>query len=116
VPGKRFTYSNVGYLIVRILIEEVTGPDLGEALEALVFHPLGLAGVRIASAPSDLSSSPLAVPNGYHPGWVFHGLVCGTPAHAALFLSRLLGGDLLDAELLKSMREPFMTSPCQRAW
>jgi D-alanyl-D-alanine carboxypeptidase len=44
------------------------------------------------------------------PGWVFHGLVCGTPAHAALFLNRLLGGNLLDAALLGSMREPFMIS------
>jgi D-alanyl-D-alanine carboxypeptidase len=110
VPGKRFAYSNVGYLIVRTLIEDVTGTDLSEALEALVFHPLGLDGVRVASAPSDQSGYPLTIPIGYHPGWVFHGLVCGTPARAALFLNRLLGGSLLNPALLSAMQEPFMIS------
>ena len=61
----------------------------------------------------------MAIPEDYHPGWVFHGLVLGTPAQAALFLSRLLSGNLLDAVLIKSMREPFAISegdPPDRSW
>jgi D-alanyl-D-alanine carboxypeptidase len=110
IPGERYAYSNVGYLIVRSAIEDATGLGLGDALDELVFRPLNLEHVRVASLPADLSGSPLAVPEGYHPGWVFHGLVLGTPAQAALFLSRLLSGNFLDATLLKSMRERFAIS------
>jgi D-alanyl-D-alanine carboxypeptidase len=109
-PGERFAYSNVGYLIVRSAIEEATGLELGDALDELVFRPLDLEDVRVASLPSDLSDSQLAIPKGYHPGWVFHGLVLGSPAQAALFLSRLLSGNLLDAVLLNSMRDRFAIS------
>jgi CubicO group peptidase (beta-lactamase class C family) len=110
IPGERFAYSNVGYLIVRSVIEDATGFGLGDALDELAFRPLGLKDVRVASVPADLRGSPLAIPEGYHPGWVFHGLVLGTPAQAALFLSRLLSGNLLDAVLLKFMRERFAIS------
>jgi D-alanyl-D-alanine carboxypeptidase len=110
IPGEQFAYSNVGYLIVRSAIEDATGLGLGDALDELVFRPLNLENMRVASLPADLSDSPLAIPKGYHPGWVFHGLVLGTPAQAALFLSRLLGGNFLDAALLKSMRERFTIS------
>jgi len=106
-PGQRFAYSNIGYLIVRILIEENTGLDIAEALHQLVFAPIGLDDIRVAMQPDDLEGNPFASAKGYHPGWVYHGLVLGTPAKAALFLSRLLGGDLLDAGMIDSMRGRF---------
>ena len=106
-PGQRFAYSNIGYLIVRILIEEATGLNLADALYQLVFAPIGLDEVRLAIQPDDLEGSPFASARGYHPGWVYHGLVLGTPAEAALFLSRLLDGDLLDAAMVNSMRDRF---------
>jgi D-alanyl-D-alanine carboxypeptidase len=109
-PGTRFLYSNVGYTVVRSLIEDTTGLDFSDAMDQLVFHPLGLEGVRVASIPEDLGSNPWGSPAGYHPGWVFHGLVVSTPSQAALFLSRLLNGELLDEALLQSMREPVMLS------
>ncbi len=110
VPGQRFAYSNVGYLIVRRMIEEATGLDLGRALNDLVFGPLELEDVRVATVPADLTAAPWAHPAGYHPGWVFHGLVVGSPAQAALFLGRLFSGDLLNASLLETMRQPFSVS------
>jgi CubicO group peptidase (beta-lactamase class C family) len=109
-PGTRFVYSNVGYTVVRGLIEGATGSHLGDALDDLVFRPLGLEDVRVASVPSDLGMRPWGSLEGYHPGWVFHGLLVSTPAQAALFLDRLLGGELLGDLLLESMREPVMIS------
>jgi D-alanyl-D-alanine carboxypeptidase len=108
--GTRFAYSNVGYTIVRGLIENATGLHLGDALDELVFRPLGVEDVRVASVPANLGMRPWGSPPGYQPGWVFHGLVVSTPAQAALFLNRLLGGKLLHAALLESMREPTMIS------
>jgi D-alanyl-D-alanine carboxypeptidase len=109
-PGVQFLYSNVGYTIVRSLIEDTTGLHLGDALDELVFRPLDLEDVRVASVPTDLGLRPWASPVGYHPAWVFHGLVASTPSQAALFLDRLLGGGLLEAALLESMREPVIIS------
>jgi len=41
-PGAVFSYSNIGYLLVGHLVEEVTGMDWAEALEAIVLRPLGI--------------------------------------------------------------------------
>ena len=111
-PGQRFAYSNVGYLMVRILIEQTTGLEFADALHDLVFAPLSLDDIKMAMQPRDLENGPFALPRGYHPGWVYHGLVVGTPAQAALFLSRLLEGNLLDAAMITVMRNRFPISEC----
>ncbi len=105
-PGFGWTYSNVGYLYVRRLIEDVAGEEVGAALHRLVFVPLGVPGVRLAREPWDLVDTAWGNAAGYHPGWVYHGLLVSTPAEAALFLDRRLTGDLLPAALLNAMRKP----------
>lgn len=104
-PGEGWAYSNVGYLFVRRLIEAATGSDIGAALHELVFASLGLPDVRLARAPRDLSTTAWGNASGYHPGWVYHGLLVGTPVDAALFLDRLLSGRLLPAALIDAMRD-----------
>ncbi len=94
-PGAGWRYSNVGYLLLRRLVERVLDRDLGEALHRLVLVPLGLRDCRMAAAPADLGNLALAVPPGYDPGWVFHGLVIGPVDQAAIALHRLWHGDLL---------------------
>ncbi len=94
-PGNGWCYSNVGYLLLRRLVERVLECDLGEALARLVFEPLALRNCRVATAPEDLAQLALPVPAGYHPGWVFHGLVIGPVDQAALALHRLWHGELL---------------------
>src|SRR5262249_29941844 len=41
----------------------------------------------------------------YHPGWVYQGLLVGPPFEAALFMHRLLRGDLLRGDLNAVMQE-----------
>jgi len=104
-PGAEWAYSNVGYLLVRRLIENETGERFDTALRRLVFEPLGVPEVRIARDPADLDPTAWGNPDRYHPGWVYHGLAVGTPGEAALFVDRLLAGQLLPAELLRAMLE-----------
>jgi D-alanyl-D-alanine carboxypeptidase len=106
-PGHGWAYSNVGYLLVRSLLEEVTAEELGAALRRLVFVPLGVPGVKIATEPSDLDGTAWGNAAGYHPGWVYHGLALGTPIEAALFLHRLMAGELVSGALLADMRAPY---------
>jgi CubicO group peptidase (beta-lactamase class C family) len=105
-PGQGWAYSNVGYFFVRRLIEEATGEEMDAALRRLVFGPLSLPGVRLARAPSDLTVTAWGNEARYHPGWVHHGLLIGTPAEAALFLDRLLSGPLLPSDLRDAMETP----------
>jgi len=104
-PGRGWTYSNVGYLFVRRLIENEMGKRFDTALRRLVFEPLGVPEVTLAREPADLDGTAWGNHVRYHPGWVYHGLAVGTPAEAALFVDRLLAGQLLPAELLRAMLE-----------
>jgi CubicO group peptidase (beta-lactamase class C family) len=103
-PGEGWQYSNIGYLFVRELIEQTCGQDLDSALRTLVLAPLGVAGPRIALTRADLVDVTMGGVS-YHPGWVYHGLMVGRVADAALLLDRLLTDDLLPAELLAAMRD-----------
>jgi D-alanyl-D-alanine carboxypeptidase len=117
-PGIGWGYSNVGYLLVRQLIEEATGEALDQALRRLIFNPLGIEGVKVATTPDELKHTAWGNASGYHPGWVFHGLLIGTASNAALFLDRLLAGTLLPAPLLMAMLEahPLAFADPERPW
>lgn len=103
-PGDGWRYSNVGYLFVARLIERVTGLALGEALTRRVLSPLGLSRVRLATTRGDLEGVDMGTASTYDPGWVYHGLLVGSVADAALCLDRLLGGHLLSQSLLREMQ------------
>ncbi len=105
-PGEGWVYSNIGYLYVRELIERACGADLDAALRALVLAPLGIAGPRIATTRADLAGVAMGG-RSYHPGWVYHGLMVGRLADAALLLDRLLTGDLLPPALHDAMRRAY---------
>ena len=64
-PGEGWAYSNVGYLLVRHLVEQAATEDIDAALRRLVFAPLGLAGVRLAREPADLAATAWGNAAGY---------------------------------------------------
>jgi D-alanyl-D-alanine carboxypeptidase len=102
-PGREWRYSNVGYLLVRQIIERTTGQDIGSALRHLVFDALGLSSVRMVTTAHDLAETGWGNHDHYDPGWVYHGLLAGTPADAARFLHKLMSGDVLPPALLAEM-------------
>lgn len=103
-PGTGWGYSNVGYLYVGQLIERLTGLPLQQALTQRVFEPLTCGPARLATLPADLYGVQMGSAAGYHPGWVYHGLLVGTPHQAALLLHRVFTGQLLPPELLAEMQ------------
>lgn len=66
-PGEGWAYSNIGYLLVRRLIEAATGEDLGSALTRLVLQPLGIEGVRLAERREDLATVAMGETCDYDP-------------------------------------------------
>ncbi len=115
-PGTGWAYSNIGYLFVRRLIEETTGEHLGATLSALVLQPLDIGHARFAATRADLEG--VTGVSDYDPGWVYHGLVVGPLADAALLLHRLMTGKLLPPHLLSAMctRHPLDVPTAGRPW
>ena len=48
-PGTDFAYSDAGYCVLQLLVEDVTGRPFDEAAQALVCEPLGLRSTFFAS-------------------------------------------------------------------
>jgi CubicO group peptidase (beta-lactamase class C family) len=48
-PGTHWSYSNLGYLTLGILIHRVTGKFYGDFLQERIFSPLGMSTARIIS-------------------------------------------------------------------
>ena len=48
-PGTKWSYSNLGYLTLGVLIHRVTGNFYGDMLQARIFRPLGMTTTRIMS-------------------------------------------------------------------
>lgn len=48
-PGERWSYSNLGYATLGILVGRVTGRFYGDLLEERIFQPLGMETARVIS-------------------------------------------------------------------
>lgn len=115
-PGTRFSYSNIGYLFVRQLIERVADAELGDALKTLVFKALGIEGAFVANTPEEFNTIVWRNTHRYDPRWVYHGCVIGSLPWAATCLHRLMHGGLLApatkaAMLLPRSYDPEVNAP-----
>lgn len=112
-------YSNPGFLILKLLLQELSGASLQGALAAQLFRPLRLADTFVAASLADaatLTPGYSAFFNGageledvtrcYHPGWVSHGVLVSTAGDVARFFQALFAGDLLPPEQRAAMAEP----------
>jgi len=46
-PNEYFTYSNTGYVILSVIIEQVSGKSYAEFLESSIFSPLGMLHTQV---------------------------------------------------------------------
>ena len=130
VPGTAFSYSNTGYVLMGMIIERVTGRDLGRELERRIFRPLQLRGT---SFPVNLPFLPWPYARGYsqaldedynwvegrlldftvyNPSWAWGpGNVVSDVDDIARFYRALLGGRLLPPALLAEMKATREVAP-----
>ncbi len=122
IPGKGWSYSNTGYLLLKRVLERITGMPFPTALDRLVIAPAGLRRTRVTESLADVTDLtpgfstqlnidptdpfPRDISRRYHPGWVSHGLIASTAADVARFLDLLMRGQLLSAPMLAQMCEP----------
>ncbi|WP_328473702.1 beta-lactamase family protein [Actinoplanes sp. NBC_00393] len=119
-PGAGWSYSNTNYVLARLLVEKVTGRSYAQELQRLIVGPLGLAGTLVPDASPEL---PAPHAHAYYrhgdtivdvtrqnPSWISTGGdMISTNRDLHTFISALLGGRLLPAELLTEMCRPLPT-------
>ncbi|NUW30306.1 beta-lactamase family protein [Nonomuraea sp. SMC257] len=120
-PGTDWSYSNTNYVLVRLLIEKVTGRSFAEEMRRLILEPLGLSGTVVPDASPEI---PAPHAHAYYrheedgrtrtvditrhnPSWVSTGGdMISTTRDLHTFISALMGGELLPAPLLAEMCTP----------
>lgn len=120
-PGQGWGYSNIGFLMVRLLLERVTNSPLREVLREGIFAPLGLQRTFVAESLADARTltpgysaffshdGALAdVAPVYHPGWVSHGVVISTAPELARIVEALFAGRLVHPDLIETMLDPVL--------
>lgn len=90
-PGASWSYSNLGYLTLGILIHKVTGQFYGEFLQQRIFRPLAMSTARIINEADIIPnrSAGYRLVNGEHKNqeWVSPSL--NTTADGSLYFSIL---------------------------
>jgi D-alanyl-D-alanine carboxypeptidase len=115
-PGQGWAYSNLGYLLLRRVLETVYGQTFSAVVHTQLAVPLGLKQTRVietlaAAEPltpgfsSFFSAAGLLEPihTRYHPGWVAHGVAGSTAAELAHLIDALGAGTLVSASSLATM-------------
>lgn len=117
-PGRGWSYSNLGYMLARELIEEAAGYSFADLVKSMIRDPLGLPSLELATSRREFSRVHWPAARRYHPGWVYHGCLIGTAKDAALLVHALFGGHLLNPSSLRRMMTayPLGGSLAGRPW
>jgi D-alanyl-D-alanine carboxypeptidase len=129
-PGHGFHYSNIGFNVLGLIVERVTGQQLRRVFEQRIFRPLGVK--ETAYNPQ----GPIrgGHPRGYfmhrgrwldrtdvHPGKGADGGIVSNAQETTRFLVGLMQGKLLSRQVLRGMKSYAFWSggwetPCGVAW
>ncbi|KAB7615392.1 beta-lactamase family protein [Amylibacter sp. SFDW26] len=94
-PEQGWSYSNIGYMFIRELIEEITGKPIGDVITDIVSRPLGLDSVEFAHTRQDFARVYWDDAEKYDPRWVYHGCLLGNAKDATHLLHALFTSDVL---------------------
>jgi D-alanyl-D-alanine carboxypeptidase len=123
-PGSRYEYSNTDNIVVGLMVEAVTGGSYEDALEQLVFRPLGLSETSLPSgarlprpyihgyAPTPDGPEDISTVFSVSGAWASGGIQ-STPADLNDFIRAYAGGRLFGAattqqqlQLVKGSSDP----------
>ncbi|MFG1948687.1 serine hydrolase domain-containing protein [Nonomuraea sp. NPDC048826] len=117
-PGSDWSYANTNYVVARLLIEKVTGDSYAEEMRRRILEPLGLTGTRALNTETDIPEPHARAYYRYeeggqemivdvtrqNPSWISSGGdMISTSGDLHTFVSALMSGRLLPAELLAEM-------------
>jgi D-alanyl-D-alanine carboxypeptidase len=107
-PGRGWSYSNIGYMLVIDAIERATRQTFADAIDRFVREPLALSNTRAVTRVEDLEDCAAGfgsevnrdrkivdVRGLYHPGWCAPRLVVSTGRELTAIFAALVNGRLL---------------------
>lgn len=116
-PGTRYAYSNTGYYVLGMILEEVTGRDYGAWMREELFRPLGLDDTRYCRGRSVIerraegyratddgelvNDEPLSMTAPFAAG-----ALCSTVGDLVAWTRALHGGRVVSASSLDAMTTP----------
>lgn len=120
-PGETYAYSNTNFVLLGLLVEEVSGQTLAAYLTENIFIPLGLNSIFVGDEETHL---PGGTPKGYldiHGNetliqsefWYHFDLATGdggvitTMYDLGIFIEQLLAGNVVSPESLAIMKDGF---------
>lgn len=114
-PGSGWYYSNTGYQLLKLIIEQQTKLKFNEVIEQFIAEPLKLTNTYLATEPdvnqqlipgfesfSD-TTKRIDVRGVYHPKWCATGLVVSTTKELDCIYRALFSGNLVMPGSLKQM-------------
>ena len=113
--GETFVYSNAGFLVLGIIVEQASGKRYDEYVRAHLLEPLGLDGVSVADRVAGPRMSEalrhgeegiVEVPFIDMTAYSGAGSVCASPSELLTWLQALNAGDVISPESLQLMRTP----------
>ncbi|WP_315791204.1 serine hydrolase domain-containing protein [Fischerella sp. JS2] len=117
-PGTGWQYSNIGYLVLKCLLERITGQSMQQLLSQVIFTPLSLQRTFVPKTLGDvtvLTPGYTAFFSGaelqnmtslYHPGWVSHGVVISTAPELAKMIEALFFNKIISSAFTEQMLCP----------
>jgi len=115
-PGDRFSYSNVGYMLLVEIIEHASGRPFARAIDDFITTPLALERTSVLEQPEDLmrcvagfgsevtpDGNVVDVRGRYHPGWCAPRVIASTGEDVTLVFDALMTGRLIGADRVREM-------------
>ena len=112
-PGTAFSYSNTGYNLLELLIEEVTGRDFAEYMETEILRPLGMenssfnwSAALTPAPPTGYGLDGSAVPAYVYPEKASGGLFATAEDIARFLLASMGENPVLSKDSINLMYTP----------
>jgi len=99
VPGFKHQYSNMGYIVIQLLLEDVIGKPYPKIVQETIFGPVGMKNTTVVHPLNAEFKNNVALPhdgegNSYdrpqHPTALGHAALVTSPADLALFTIELI--------------------------
>jgi D-alanyl-D-alanine carboxypeptidase len=114
-PGEKHRYSNSGYQLLGLILEQVTGKSYADALEERITSKIGLRDTYLATGNIDVSKNEALTYIHFGGDWKQHsethpsilfsaGAIVSTPGDLAKFIQALFELKLISQESLNAMK------------
>lgn len=117
-PGSEHAYSNLGYVVIQQIVEDVTGKPFTTLIQDTVLEPLGMSNSTFDPSSSNQpvcrphDGEGIAYPLSLHPSALSQGGLLSTPEDLARLAMDLMGGSkgrssrLLQQQTIQTMLQP----------